>query len=149
MRAPRALFLAAALLLGACTRPLAPPVATPPLQDAAPGPLISTLSVETVGDSVRLQLSVTNASAAPVEITFPSGQTYDFAVRRGDELLWQWSQAMRFIQQVRTVTFAPGETRTYAEAWTAGAGTRGELSAQGWLASSSHRVERTAAFRLP
>ena len=148
MRA-RCAFLLAVLLPGACARPLSPPAATPPLQDQSLGPLISTLSVELHGDSVLLQLAVTNGSSAPVEMTFPSGQTYDFAVRQGDQLLWQGSQAMRFIQQVRTETLAAGETRTYVEAWTAPAGTRGELTAQGWLVSSSHRVERTATFRLP
>lgn len=145
----RCAFLLAAVLLGACTRPLDPPAGTPPLADAARAPLVSTLSVETQGDSVLLQLAVSNASSAPVEITFPSGQTFDFAVRRGDRLLWQWSETMRFTQQVRTETLGPGETRTYAAAWPAPADARGELTARGWLASSSHRVERTAAFRLP
>jgi hypothetical protein len=105
--------------------------------------------VEPRADSVLLHLAVSNASAAPVELVFPSGQSFDFAVRRGDRLLWQWSETMRFIQSVRSETLAAGETRTFDAAWAPPAGTRGELTAQGWLTSSSHPVERTAAFRLP
>lgn len=148
MRARHAVLLAAALL-GACRTLPAPPVETPPIADASLSPLIVTLSVEPQADSVRLHLAVSNASAAPVELAFPSGQTFDFAVRQGDRLLWQWSETMRFIQSVRSETLAAGETRTYDAAWAPPAGTRGPLTAQGWLTSSSHPVERTAGFRLP
>lgn len=146
----RRIAVLAALLAAACA-PVpspAPGGAPVPGHDAAAEALVSSLSVETAGDSVRLTLQVTNATAGPLTLAFPSGQTYDFAVLRGNETLWQWSQDKRWIQALRDETLAAGETRTYSEPWVAGSA-RGELTARGWLTSSSHPVERTATFRLP
>lgn len=155
MHAFRALLAAAALALAACAPP-PPPACAPapagagvPAPDAADGPLVSSLSVEAGADSVTLQLQVTNTAASPVQVTYPSGQTYDFFVRRGGQLLWQWSETMRFMQSVRTETFGAGETRTWSETWRVPPGTRGELTAEAVLVSSTHPVRRTTAFRLP
>lgn len=115
------------------------------------GPLVSTLQVETAPDSVRFVLQVTNASAAPVEVRFNTGQTFDFLVRddRGAEI-WRWSADMGFTQALRSETLAPGETRTLSAAWRPGAGLAGrELTAVGRLTSGSHPLERRLAFRLP
>jgi hypothetical protein len=142
----RTLF-AAALLLAACTP--VPPPAQGPGPAAADEALVSSLSVETVGDTVRLSLQVTNATDVPLTLVFPSGQTYDFAVLRGGETLWRWSADRSFIQSVREETLAAGETRTYTETWAPGGPQRGELAARAWLTSSSHPVERTATIRLP
>ncbi len=147
----RIAVLAAALLAAACA-PAAPPAGTGapvPRRDAASADLATSLSVETAGDTVRMTLQVTNATAGPLTVSFPSGQTYDFAVLRGGETLWQWSANKRWIQALRDETLAPGETRTYAEPWVPEAPVRGELTARGWLTSSSHPVERTATIRLP
>lgn len=143
-----ALVLAASALLGGCPSPAPTPMPDAAPQDAA-GPLVSSLQVEAQRDSVRLVLQVTNATSAPLEITFPSGQSYDFSVSAGGRTLWTWSADMGFIQAVRTETLAPGETRTYAESWTPPAGVSGELTATGRLTSSTHPVERTTVFRLP
>lgn len=147
----RIAVLAAVLLATACT-PVPRPAqggAPAPRGDAASADLASSLSVETAGDSVRMTLQVTNAAAGPLTVAFASGQTYDFAVLRGGETLWQWSADKRWMQALRDETLAPGETRTYTEAWVPGAAARGELTARAWLTSSSHPVERTATFRLP
>src|SRR5829696_3555525 len=87
-------LLAALALAAACTRP--PPL--PPHTVDATG-LVSSLRVET-GDTVRFTLQVTNPSAAPVSFTFPSGQSYDFAVRPagGGAEAWRWSEQMAFTQ---------------------------------------------------
>jgi hypothetical protein len=147
------LLLAACALAAACTPPpppdgmLSPP---PPPQTVESTGLVSSLRVET-GDTVRFTLQVTNPSAAPVAFTFPSGQSYDFAVRpagAGAEV-WRWSAQMGFTQAVRTVTLAPGETWSFGERWTPPPGTRGEFAAVARLTSSDHPVERTATFRLP
>src|SRR5829696_1092998 len=94
-------LLAALALAAACTRPppegtLPPPL--PPHTVDATG-LVSSLRVET-GDTVRFTLQVTNPSAAPVSFTFPSGQSYDFAVRPagGGAEAWRWSEQMAFTQ---------------------------------------------------
>ncbi|HST61163.1 MAG TPA: BsuPI-related putative proteinase inhibitor [Longimicrobium sp.] len=147
----RIAVLAAAVLAAACA-PAAPPAGTgapAPRQDAAPAALATSLSVETAGDTVRMTLQVTNATAGPLAVAFPSGQTYDFAVLRGSDTLWQWSANKRWTQALREETLAPGETRTYTEPWVPESPVRGELTARGWLTSSSHPVERTATIRLP
>ena len=147
----RALTAAAAAVLAACA-PVPPPAeggAPVPGQAAAAEPLVSSLSVRPAGDTVHLALQVTNATAAPVVLRFNSGQTYDFSVHRGGELLWQWSETMRFMQALRDETLAPGETRTITEHWVPPSRVAGELTARGWLTSTSHPLERTATFRLP
>lgn len=143
----RIVLPAALALLAACTRPLPPPPGAP----AAPGPsLVSSLSVETEGDTVVLALQVTNPHDATVEVTFPTGQAYDFAVRdAGGRELWRWSAERGFTQAVQTRPLAPGATWSFTERWIPPAGTRGALTAVARLASSSHAVEHTSAFRLP
>ena len=142
----RRALAAAVLLLAACTPPAPAPAPTPG-GDAAG--LVSSLTVEPAGDTVHLALQVTNAGEAPVVLRFNSGQTYDFAVLRGGEQLWQWSEAMRFAQMLRDETLAPGETRTITEHWVPGRRVVGELTARAWLTSTSHPLERTATFRMP
>lgn len=147
----RIAVLAAALLAAACA-PAAPPAETgapAPRGDAAAPALATSLSVETAGDTVRMTLQATNPAAGPLTLAFSSGQTYDFAVLRGGETLWRWSADKQFMQALREETLAPGETRTWTEAWVPGSPLRGELTARGWLTSTSHPVERTATFRLP
>ena len=146
---PGTLLLAGLALLAACA-PLPPPP-DGMLPPAPPRPsLVSSLTVQTEGDTVVLALRVTNPYDAPVEVTFPSGQAYDFAVRgAGGAELWRWSASRGFTQAVQTRTLAPGATWEFAERWTPPAWTRGELTAVARLAASSHAVEHTAAFRLP
>jgi len=141
----------AVLLAAACApAPSTGESGTPaPRQDRPEETLVTSLSVQPARDTVRLTLQVTNAAAVPVTLSFTSGQTYDFAVERGGETLWRWSADRSFMQALRDETLAPGETRTYTEAWHPGAATAGEFIARGWLTSSSHPVERTAAFHLP
>jgi hypothetical protein len=145
----RLLVLALAALAGtsAC-RP--PGESAPAPHSAYRGPLATSLQVQTLGDSVQLVLQVTNGTPASVTVTFPSGQTYDFSVLDGTEPVWTWSADRSFIQSVRMVTLAPGETRTHSEVWTVPAGMRGRtLTAVGRLTSSDHPVEHRTGFRVP
>jgi hypothetical protein len=146
---PVRLVAVLAVVLAAACAPVPSPAPAAPPRDAAAEALVTSLSVRAGGDSVRLTLQVTNATDAPLTLAFPSGQTYDFAVLRGGETLWTWSADRSFLQALRSETLAAGETRTYTEAWPHGPALRGELTARGWLTSSSHPAERTAAFRLP
>lgn len=141
--------LAAALLLAACTPPAPAPAPAPGGNAADAAGLVSSLTVEPAGDTVHLALQVTNATDAPLVLRFSSGQTYDFAVLRGGEQLWRWSETMRFTQALRDETLAPGETRTVTEHWVPGRRVTGELTARAWLTSTSHPLERTATFRMP
>ena len=147
---PRALLLLFAAAAAACTppRPL-PPGETPPPADPAQPALVTSLNVEPAGDTVVLALRVTNPHAAPVRVTFPSGQTYDFAVLGGGVELWRWSAGRGFTQAVQTRTLEPGGTWEFGERWVRPAGVHGELTAVGRLTSSTHAVERSTAFRVP
>ena len=147
----RAVLLAVLALLAACARPLPlpPDGMLPPPEPPQPA-LVSSLSVEAEGDTVVLALQVTNPYDAPVQVAFPSGQAYDFAVRdAGGRELWRWSADRGFTQAVQSRTLAPGDTWTFTERWAPPAGVRGPLTAVARLASSSHPVEHTSAFRLP
>jgi hypothetical protein len=152
-------LLSAALLLlaAACASP-APAPEGEPSAPAGPGgsgaaegegPLVSSLSVRTGGEGVDLLFQVTTASDEPVQVTFNSGQSYDFAVRQDGRELWRWSADMGFTMAIREVTVAPGETLEFTERWTPPAGTAGALEAEATLASSTHPLTRTAQFRLP
>jgi len=149
---PRMLpLLAGLVLLAACAAPLPPPPDGTVPPPAPPRPsLVSSLAIQTAGDTVLLTLRITNPYEAPVQVTFPTGQAYDFAVRDGGgRELWRWSASRGFTQAVQTRTLAPGATWEFAERWTPPAGLGGELTAVARLASSSHAVEQTSTFRLP
>ena len=146
MRLPAIVLLGLTALAGC--RPAA--VAAPAPHAPYRGPLASSLQVETLGDSIRLVLQVSNATDQAVTLTFPSGQSYDFQVRDGAETVWSWSADRSFIQAVRTETLAPGETRRHGEIWRPAAALRGRtLTAVALLTSTDHPREHTAQFRLP
>lgn len=72
-----------------------------------------------VGAPITFTLTVTNASGAPVQLSFPSGQRYDFAVTSatGAAEAWRWSRDRAFTQSFEMRTLAPGETLTFSEGW--------------------------------
>jgi len=142
-----------ALLAAAC-RTTPAPAAGPAgntAEDAPPaGPLVSTLSVRPGRDTVGFTLQVTNTTRAPVAIHFRSGQTTDFQVRNGGELIWTSSMGIMFTQAERTETLAAGATRSWSAAWRPGTAAPGRtLTATARLTSDTHPVERTAQFRTP
>jgi hypothetical protein len=99
------------------------------------------------------RLSLRNSTAFPLELVFPSGQVYDFAVfNEKGETLWQWSAARGFIQVVTRLSVT-GE-QIWAEAiplgdangrpWPAGG-----YALKAWLATSSGGpFEAVTAFRI-
>jgi hypothetical protein len=144
---PLAVALLALIAASAC-RPQSE--AGPAPQASYRSPLATSLKVEALGDSARFVLQVTNGTGAPVTITFPSGQTYDFQVLDGSRAEWSWSADRSFMQAIRMDTLAPGETRTYAEVFRAPSVLRGRtLTAVARLTSTDHPVQHTAEFRLP
>jgi hypothetical protein len=128
----------------ACAPHAAP--AEMPGASGTPPPLVSSLQVEAEPGRVRMVFQVTNAAAEPVTLTFPSGQSYDFAVHADGEWIWRWSAEMGFTQAVREVTLAAGETLTFSESWTPSGTLPPRLTATAWLTSSSHPVEQSAEF---
>lgn len=68
--------------------------------------------------SVRLALHIVNTTKKRVELTFPSGQTYDFAIldSLGQEV-WRWGKGRMFTQTLRNKQLAAGETLDLEETW--------------------------------
>jgi hypothetical protein len=100
---------------------------------------------------VRFTLQVTNTGERALELVFPTGQSYDFAVRPrgGDAESWRWSADRMFTQAVRSEALPPDSTLTFEESWRPAAGLVGEFTARGELEALEHRVEQEAFFRLP
>jgi hypothetical protein len=111
--------------------------------------LAASLQTESFADSVRFHLRLTNASDAAVELTFPTGQSFDFVVSQGGREVWRWSADQMFTQAIRHERLAPGETREYTARWTPPAAVRGEFEVRGWLTAQEHRLEQRTALRLP
>jgi hypothetical protein len=137
-------FLMAYAAAAACTSHAVP--SGIPGASGAPPPLVSSLQVEAEASQVRMVLQVTNTAEEPVTLTFPSGQSYDFAVHADGEWIWRWSADMGFTQAVREVTLAAGETLTFSETWTPSGTLPPRLTATAWLTSSSHPVEQSTEF---
>ncbi len=141
-------------LLAACPprepAPEPPVTAQPPMDEPSPAvPLVSSLQVETIEDSVRFTFMATNASDAPLELTFPTGQSFDFVVMENGRELWRWSEDRMFTQAIRTETLAPGETRTYHAVWQPPPGVSGRVTVRGFLTAQEHRAEQEAEVQLP
>lgn len=113
------------------------------------GSALATSLAVTVQDGVRLVLSATNTSGSRMELDFPSGQLYDFAVldSMGREV-WRWSTGRMFTQALQNRFLAPGETLSFAERWDART-PAGRYTAVATLASSSQPVEKRVAFTIP
>src|SRR5919106_1607965 len=69
------------------------------------------LSVRAEESSIRLALHVTNTSKKRVELTFPSGQTYDFVIldSLGREV-WRWGNGRMFTQSLRNKLLGGGQS---------------------------------------
>lgn len=69
------------------------------------------LYVRAADSSIRLALHVMNKGKKRVELTFPSGQTYEFVILDsvGREV-WRWGKGRMFTQALRNKLLAGGET---------------------------------------
>jgi hypothetical protein len=132
----------------------------PPEPDATPegpvgvgqsetSPLLASVKASTFGaDSVVFSLQVTNTAAGPLELSFSSGQSFDFVVMRGAEEVWRWSSDRMFTQALRSDTLAPGETRSYSATWAPVPRASGEYTVHGRLTARNVRAEQSTQFRL-
>jgi hypothetical protein len=70
------------------------------------------------GETVPFEMVLRNVTNQPRELTFRSGQDFDIVVQNeaGQEL-WRWSTGRAFSQQIREITFAPGEERRFDATW--------------------------------
>ena len=103
------------------------------------------MSVDPRAHAVRLALDVANVSRKHVELTFPSGQRYDFAVvdSTGREV-WRWSDGSMFTQGVQNKQLPSGDAMQVAETWMDAA--PGRYTAVATLRSTNYPVEERLDF---
>jgi hypothetical protein len=116
--------------------------------DTGSSPLATSLNVS-VNEGVVLTLHVTNTSDKRLEITFPSGQTHDFAVLdSAGKVVWQWSEDRLFTQAIQNKLLTPRESAKFEERWNA-SGLTGKFVAVATLRSTNYPVEERIEFTLP
>jgi hypothetical protein len=98
--------------------------------------------------ALRFALNLTNESKKHVELSFPSGQQYDFAVMdsTGREV-YRWGQGRMFTQSVQNKLIDGGKTMSIDEV----AETtlpHGKYVAVATLRSSNYPMEQRSAFEL-
>ena len=131
-----------------CSVPGSPGGPLPPVVIQPSDQLPATLTAA-VGASVSLTLTVSNPTSSPMQVTYASGQRYDFAVTDSTTGLevWRWSMGKGFTQSVGTETIPAGGSVTYTESWTPPK--RGLYLAHGYLTSTSHRADAYASVVIP
>ncbi len=131
VRALSALGLLLALLIGGlagCRGTAAPAARTGPSPTATPaGRLLVGLTAEDAtgrrqaafrtGEPVVLVLVVENRGSAPVTLSLPTAQRYDFWVERNGQEVWRWSTGRAFAAAVTRLELRPGERQLFRESW--------------------------------
>ena len=80
--------------------------------------LDATLTVAPMADGVSLTLTVTNAGAGSVTLSFSDGQRAEFVAADGDGVeVWRWSDGRAFSMALGSETLAPGESVAYEAEW--------------------------------
>jgi hypothetical protein len=87
-----------------------------------PGAFSFTLSAQrfsyATGEVVPFEMVLRNVSTRPQTLTFRSGQDFEIVVRNQEgQEIWRWSTGRIFTQQIREITFAPGEERRFGAVW--------------------------------
>jgi len=65
----------------------------------------------------KFTLQACNPSTSSVAVTFPTGQRYDFEVKRNNALVWRWSDGMAFTMMYGQENWAPKQCKTYTATW--------------------------------
>lgn len=110
--------------------------------------LAASLQTDVREDTVYFVLQVTNAASEPIDLTFPTGQTFDIVVEEGEREIWRWSADRMFTQAIRHERIEPGETHIYEGEWIPSPEVTGEFLARGFLTAQEHRVEQQSRIRL-
>ena len=71
------------------------------------------------GEQIQFEVSILNTTNSTQTLTFSSSQQYDFIARQSgtSNIIWRWSHNRGFLTVITTLTFAPGETKTFSELW--------------------------------
>ena len=135
---------------GTKSAPAARPQGTPRVQSKEQKPaLAAQLSVHASDSSIRLALRVVNTGKKRVELTFPSGQTYDFAILDsvGREV-WRWGSGRMFTQALRNKLLGGGEALDLEESWDASALRPGRYTARATLTSLNYPLVQQSEFTI-
>ena len=150
------LFLAGAVALACGSRShseaaaTAAPAArsTPRAAPRASGEIRSAFAVSAAPSALHFALNVTNPGKKGIELTFPSGQEYEFSVHDsvGREV-FRWGKGRMFTQSRQNTMLDGGETKRFEEH----ASTTlppGSYVAIATLRSSNYPVQERVAFEL-
>ncbi len=69
------------------------------------------------GEPVKLRLTITNETDAPLSFHSSNSQRFDFVVRAGDREIWRWSRGKMFAMALSSWELPPGESITYEVDW--------------------------------
>jgi hypothetical protein len=111
-------------------------------------PLKSAFVVRAEARAIHFSLDLTNSTKKNLELEFPSGQEYDFAVldSTGREV-YRWGKERMFTQSLQNRVLDSGETRRYEERADK-ALPNGSYVAIATLRSSNYPVQERVNFRL-
>ena len=138
----------AAVLAAGCTKTVGP-TGSLVRSAAADEEMASSLQVRVSGNSVRMDLYVTNSTSADMPLEYPTAQRYDFEVQTpSGERLWRWSDGRMFAQVAGTEALGAGQTLQHGAAWDGGS-RRGRYVAVARLTAANRSVERRAFFDVP
>ena len=119
-------------------------------RDDAPvaAPLKSAFVVRAEARTIHFSLDLTNATKKNVELEFPSGQEYDFAVldSTGREV-YRWGKERMFTQSLQNRLLDGGETMRFEESAEQSL-PNGSYVAVATLRSSNYPVQERVNFRL-
>jgi hypothetical protein len=126
----------------------APTRHAPAVADTTPVRLAPAFVVTTRDRALRFDLAIRNEGKKHVELAFPSGQTYDFAVvdGRGKEV-YRWGNGRMFTQSRQNRMLDGGDTMRIEES-AAPTLAPGSYVAVATLHSSNYPVQQRVAFEL-
>ncbi len=107
------------------------------------------LYVRAKDSSVRMAFHVSNNSRKNVELTFPSGQTYDFVVLDSvGRQMWRWGDGRMFTQALRNTLLSGGESVDYEETWSAATLPVGKYTVRAVLTSENFPIVQQTSFTI-
>lgn len=70
-----------------------------------------------VGEEVKMSITMENKGRGTIELIFTSAQRYDFLVLKDGKEIWRWSDGKVFGMVLGHLLLKSGEKQTYTEAW--------------------------------
>lgn len=115
-------------------------------KEKADAKLDSKLNVYVAQSDVRIAFDLRNVGGKHAELTFPTGQSYDFVVvdSIGKEV-WRWSNHRMFTSGVQNKQLGAGESMQLEETWKDGV-KPGRYTAIATLRSTNFPVEQRVEF---